>query len=192
MKEEFGFSMFDENDDVSMHNMRKPKTMDNNCVNLQCLNNRQKLIELKDKYENLEKKYFDLEKEESDKCEEYNYLLNKKKNELEILKKYNNIYLLHKINDLNYYELKDLDSKLENLLKGIKTEKLNKLKKASFPLNKKSCIACYSNEISIIFKPCNHLCICEKCSEKVQSCPMCRKMISTKIKVKLPTTSIKK
>ena len=192
MKEEFGFSMFDENDDVSIHTMRKPKTMDNNCVNLQCLNNRQKLVELKDKYENLEKKYFDLEKEESDKCEEYNDLLNKKKNELEILKKYNNIYLLHNINDLNYYELKDLDSKLENLLKGIKNEKLNKLKKTSFPLNKKSCIACYTNEISIIFKPCNHLCICEKCSEKVNSCPMCRKLISSKIKVKLPTTSMKK
>ena len=192
MKEEFGFSMFDENDDVSIHAMRKPKTMDNNCVNLQCLNNRQKLIELKDKYDNLEKKYFDLEKEESNKCEEYNDLLNKKKNELEILKKYNNIYLLHNINDLNYYELKDLDSKLENLLKGIKNEKLNKLKKTSFPLNKKSCIACYTNEISIIFKPCNHLCICEKCSEKVNSCPMCRKLISSKIKVKLPTTSMKK
>ena len=87
MKEEFGFSMFDVNDDVSIHTMRKPKTMDNNCVNLQCLNNRQKLIELKAKYECLEKKYFDLEKEESDKCEEYNDLLNKKKNELEKLKK---------------------------------------------------------------------------------------------------------
>ena len=106
MKEEFGFSMFDENDDVSIHTMRKPKTMDNNCVNLQCLNNRQKLIELKDKYDSLEKKYFDLEKKESDKCEEYNDLLNKKKNELEALKKYNNIYSLHNINDLNYYELK--------------------------------------------------------------------------------------
>ena len=43
MKEDF--SVFDENDDASsLHTMRKPKTMDNNCVNLQCLNNRQKLI----------------------------------------------------------------------------------------------------------------------------------------------------
>ena len=189
MKEEFGFSMFDENDDVSIHTMRKPKTMDNNCVNLQCLNNRQKLIELKDKYESLEKKYFDLEKKESDKCEEYSDLLNKKKNELEILKKYNNIYLLHNINELNYYELKELDSKLEKLLKGIKNEKLNKLKKSSFPLlNKKSCIVCYTNEISIIFKPCNHLCICEKCNEKVNSCPMCRKLISSRLKVKLSSS----
>ena len=49
MKEDF--SMFDENDDTSVHTMRKPKTMDNNCVNLQCLNNRQKLVELKDKYD---------------------------------------------------------------------------------------------------------------------------------------------
>ena len=78
MKEDF--SMFDENDDVSMHAMRKPKTMDNNCVNLQCLNNRQKLVELKDKYNSLQKKYFQLEKSESNKCEEYNDLLNLAKN----------------------------------------------------------------------------------------------------------------
>ena len=53
--------MFDENDDVSMHAMRKPKTMDNNCVNLKCLNNRQKLVELKDKYkkvENIQQDYY--------------------------------------------------------------------------------------------------------------------------------------
>ena len=66
MKEDF--AMLDENDDASLHTIIKPKTMDNNCVNLQCLNNRQKLIELKDKYDSLEKKYFQLEKTESDKC----------------------------------------------------------------------------------------------------------------------------
>ena len=49
MKEDF--AMLDENDDASLHTIIKPKTMDNNCVNLQCLNNRQKLIELKDKYD---------------------------------------------------------------------------------------------------------------------------------------------
>ena len=191
MKEEFGFTMFDENDDVSMHAMRMPKTMDNNCVNLQCLNNRQKLIELKTKYESLEKKYFDLEKSESDKCEEYNDLLNKKKNELETLKKYNNIYSLHNINDLNYYELKELDSKLVKILKAIKNQKLNKLRNSSFPfIGKKICIVCISNEISIIFRPCNHLCVCEKCSEKVNICPMCRQLIASKIKVKLPGSSI--
>ena len=190
MKEDF--SMFDENDDVSIHTMRKPKTMDNNCVNLQCLNNRQKLIELKDKYESLEKKYFDLEKSETDKWQEYNELLNKKKNELETLKKFNNIYSLHNINDLNYYELKELDSKLEIILKGIKNEKLNKLRQSpSFPLmTKKSCIVCISNEINMMFKPCNHLCICEKCSEKVKNCPMCRTLITSKLKVKLPSSSV--
>ena len=97
---------------------------------------------------------------------------------------------MHNINDLNYYELKELDSKLDKLLKGIKNEKLNILKKSSFPMSKKSCIACYMNDICIIFKPCNHLCICEKCSEKVNYCPMCRKLILSRIKVKLPTNSL--
>ena len=189
MKEDF--SMFEENDDVSMHAMRKPKTMDNNCVNLQCLNNRQKLIELKDKYNSLQKKYFQLEKSESNKCEEYNDLLNKKKKELDSLKKYNNIYSLHNINDLNYFELKELDSKLEKILSRIKTEKINKLKESSFPsINKRACIACMLNEISIIFKPCNHLCTCENCSDKINICPMCRQLITSRIKIKLPNYSV--
>ena len=174
MKEDF--TMFEENDDVSLHAMRKPKTMDNNCVNLQCLNNRQKLIELKDKYDTLEKKYFDLEKTESDKCKEYNDLLNKKKKELDSLKKYNNIYSLHNINDLNYFELKELDCRLEKILNKIKIEKMNKLKESSsFPsLNKKTCIACMANEINIIFN----------------ICPMCRQLITSRMKVKLPNYSV--
>ena len=189
MKEDF--AMLDENDDASLHTIIKPKTMDNNCVNLQCLNNRQKLIELKDKYDSLEKKYFQLEKSESDKCEEYNDLLNKKKKELDALKKYNNIYSLHNINDLNYFELKELDSKLEKILNKIKAEKINKLKDSNFPsINKKICIACMTNEISIIFRPCNHLCTCENCSEKINICPMCRQLITSKIKVKLPGNSL--
>ena len=191
MKEDF--SILDENDDVSVQTMtmRKPKTMNNNCVNLQCLNNRQKLIELKEKYEALEKKYFDLEKSESDKCEEYNDLLNKKKNELEALKKYNSIYSLHNINDLNYYELKELDSKLEKIIKCIKKEKFNKLRDSSFPfVSKKICIVCIENEICMIFRPCNHLCVCENCSEKINICPMCRQLITSKIKVKLPGNSL--
>ncbi len=191
MKEDF--SVFDENDDASsLHTMRKPKTMDNNCVNLQCLNNRQKLIGLKKKYESLEKKYFEVEQSESDKCDEYNDLLNKKKKELDSLKKYNNIYSLHNINDLNYFELKELDCRLEKILNKIKIEKMNKLKESSsFPsLNKKTCIACMANEINIIFKPCNHLCTCENCSEKINICPMCRQLITSRMKVKLPNYSV--
>ena len=130
MKEDF--TMFEENDDVSLHAMRKPKTMDNNCVNLQCLNNRQKLI-----------------------------------------------------------ELKELDSKLEKILSKIKSEKINKLKESSFPsINKKTCIACMLNEICIIFRPCNHLCTCENCSEKINICPMCRQLITSRMKIKLPNYSV--
>ena len=191
MKEEFGFSVTDENEDISLHQMRKPKTMDNNCVNLQCINSRQKLIELKDKYDALGKKYSNLKKTESEKCKEYNDLLSKKKNELETLKKYNNIYSLHNINNLNYYELKDLELKLEKIIKGIKNEKIKKLQNSSFPMmSKKTCIACITNEISIIFRPCYHLCVCEDCSEKVNICPMCRNLITSRVKVKLPNYNI--
>ena len=187
MESAFGFTNFDESDDVFRHSMHKPKTMNNNCVNLQCLNNRQKLIELKSKYDSLEQKYFQLEDSETKKCEEYNDLLHKKENELKTLKKYNDLYSLHNIKNLDYSELKNLEAKITNLLDNIKKAKAAKLKNSEFLfMDKKTCIACMSNEITTLFKPCNHLCVCDSCCDKLHSCPMCRSLIKYKVKVKFP------
>ncbi len=46
--------------------------------------------------------------------------------------------------------------------------------------NKKICSICYINEIRILFKPCNHLCVCSECSKKIDSCPICRMVINSK------------
>jgi hypothetical protein len=45
----------------------------------------------------------------------------------------------------------------------------------------RQCIICYENPKCFMIRPCNHVCLCEKCSRNVQGlrgkCPMCRNNI---------------
>ena len=167
-----------------------PKTIKNNCLNLKCLDNIQKLQLLKEKYKNLEKTYFNCELKGTKKCEEYNDLLLKKQN---YLNKYEKLYLIynkHQINDLDYYELKNLESKIISTLNNFKIIKNKKLKEKTKGnmFGKKNCVVCFENEINILLKPCNHLCTCEKCTKQIDSCPMCRKKIKEINKIKYSYT----
>jgi len=47
------------------------------------------------------------------------------------------------------------------------------------------CIICFEENVkpSILFQPCNHSCICAKCYQKVNKCPICRKDITSVIPV---------
>ena len=185
---------FEMDDNVSMskynesinHSFLKVKTMKNNCVNLKCLDNIQKLCLIKEKYKDLENKYFDLEKSGSRKCEEFEELLKKKESELNNLKKLKSIYIDHKLNNLDYYSLKNLEGKIFKSLSLIESEKERIFLKETKGnmLGKKCCIVCYKNEINVLFKPCNHLCVCKNCSTKIEICPMCRTKIKEKSKIK--------
>lgn len=46
-----------------------------------------------------------------------------------------------------------------------------------------SCCICYSNVKNIVLNPCNHLCVCSKCSsnESLKKCPLCQTSIVSKI-----------
>jgi hypothetical protein len=48
---------------------------------------------------------------------------------------------------------------------------------------KRTCTICYENEIKVLLKPCNHLCVCSNCSKKIDNCPMCRENIFAKEEV---------
>ena len=45
------------------------------------------------------------------------------------------------------------------------------------------CSVCIDKRKNIMFTPCNHVCVCEECSIKVSSCPICRGDIEKKTKV---------
>ena len=43
------------------------------------------------------------------------------------------------------------------------------------------CKLCYENPVEVMFHPCRHVCCCNKCSDKVSNCPMCRARIRGKL-----------
>ena len=49
--------------------------------------------------------------------------------------------------------------------------------------NSPKCGTCLTFDKSILFFPCKHIFCCEKCSKKLDNCPICRTEISEKIKV---------
>ena len=126
MKEDF--TMFEENDDVSLHAMRKPKTMDNNCVNLQCLNNRQKLIELKDKYDTLEKKFLLNQSELIQKVE-------KRKNKLS-RSRINNITNNNNNNYNEYVNLNENKNEENEILLNVNNTQIQENKKSKYYENR--------------------------------------------------------
>lgn len=46
-----------------------------------------------------------------------------------------------------------------------------------------SCSVCLENEKCILLVPCNHLCLCETCSNHLNDCPLCKTRITNKLKV---------
>lgn len=45
------------------------------------------------------------------------------------------------------------------------------------------CVICLENNKSYLFYPCKHVCCCEKCSNNLKICPICRKNIESGIKI---------
>lgn len=59
------------------------------------------------------------------------------------------------------------------------------LKKSSKPSDSHLCLVCMDLPKNIMFKPCNHISVCEPCATKVTECVICRKKITKKEKVYL-------
>ena len=53
----------------------------------------------------------------------------------------------------------------------------------------KQCVSCMENKKMVLYTPCNHLCVCFKCSreiharEDMRKCPMCREEYKDRIRV---------
>jgi hypothetical protein len=50
---------------------------------------------------------------------------------------------------------------------------------------KNECTICLCRETKVLLSPCNHLCVCYKCSKDLKECPKCRRSIVNKVKVYL-------
>ncbi|KAK7095159.1 E3 ubiquitin-protein ligase LRSAM1-like [Littorina saxatilis] len=48
------------------------------------------------------------------------------------------------------------------------------------------CVVCLDRMAEVIFMPCGHVCTCPKCSSPLNDCPMCRAVITQRIKLTIP------
>ena len=69
------------------------------------------------------------------------------------------------------------------------TRKKNQQKKKRLEQLKETllCIVCKDSKREILFTPCNHICCCEDCGQKIiNHCVYCKAVIQSKIKVYFP------
>lgn len=43
------------------------------------------------------------------------------------------------------------------------------------------CVVCMDSVSNLIYFPCGHLCSCEECGNQLEKCPICRKVIASRI-----------
>ena len=74
---------------------------------------------------------------------------------------------------------------INEIMKGFENMSVEDLKdKYTGLFDKMACKICYSNFSNILCTPCNHLCICSKCSSRIKKkCPLCRGYLNRKIKI---------
>lgn len=51
---------------------------------------------------------------------------------------------------------------------------------------KTKCKVCLDSEWEVMFQPCNHLCCCRSCGERVETCPVCRSPIESRVRTRIP------
>jgi len=51
------------------------------------------------------------------------------------------------------------------------------------PVTENACCICFTNKINTVFVDCGHLISCPPCSVQVQTCPVCRANIKSRIRV---------
>lgn len=82
-------------------------------------------------------------------------------------------------------ELKETSNK--NQVKKKKNKNKNKKNRIQQLKDSVNCIICRENKRDILFTPCNHICICEECSnKKIDNCIICKSVIQNKNKVYFP------
>ena len=78
-------------------------------------------------------------------------------------------------------ELDELEDKLKDSLSAIAVRRSNLITELK---DRELCVVCSERAKSVLLRPCNHLCLCETCSDhpQMEACPLCKAVIEEKIK----------
>jgi len=76
-------------------------------------------------------------------------------------------------------ELRNVETTLKNVLARIEVKKVEVMVK----IKDKICCLCMDKQTNIAFSPCGHICVCFRCGEEINQCPLCRSKIQLKVKV---------
>ena len=86
-------------------------------------------------------------------------------------------------------DLEVLQGRLEDGLDVIRRENKRRLElqknRLRDSLDQNMCAVCLESEKCIMFAPCNHICACEGCGGRVDKCPMCQSVVTSRVKVYL-------
>lgn len=82
---------------------------------------------------------------------------------------------------LLHTKTKELEAQNEKLKKSLAAEKMNNNNIYSLPEDNVQCILCFDHQRNVLFRPCNHILICDKCSAKTSfdECIVCKLQIDT-------------
>jgi hypothetical protein len=193
-EDEYNEQIYEENLNFSssIRNIINPKRYNyinekNICDNEYCLIVSNEINKLTEECINLEKKYLLLERMHT------KYIIEKTEKLNELTNNITNIY-----NKIDKFEGKNLDklsytklTKLElNLLKLLNKIKIRISKfemEAILGINEaKNCKNCNTVKINCIIRPCNHLCVCHSCVQRLIKCPICYNYIEFYEKFFLP------
>ncbi|XP_068020180.1 E3 ubiquitin-protein ligase LRSAM1 isoform X1 [Melanerpes formicivorus] len=48
---------------------------------------------------------------------------------------------------------------------------------------KAECVVCMEQETQMVFLPCGHVCCCQRCCQRLQTCPLCRQEVTQRIRI---------
>ena len=88
----------------------------------------------------------------------------------------------NKLEGLTLKQLEALEEELFGAMKRVTAKKAEAVVQEK-EAEKKLCIICMEKPRDIVFVDCSHLCCCQACSDKVTNCPLCRKQVTSKLKV---------
>ncbi|GMI33530.1 hypothetical protein TrCOL_g5536 [Triparma columacea] len=79
--------------------------------------------------------------------------------------------------------LADNQDSFNHTLKKVKKEKEDVSRSLSALEDAETCTVCLVAKRGVLFLPCGHLVCCGECSERVDECPICRKVIRKRLTV---------